>query len=98
MTLIAIGTELAAVKIGMTGRTLVRDILEYEIDMARAAPNPAMPVPKRIAGLRVVVELGMLSDGRPTCCCMTGFAANRQGPVGIAGSWCVLACSKQRKQ
>ena len=98
MALIAIGAELAAVKIGVTGRAVMTDILEIEIDMAGAATNPGMPVPKRVAGLRVVVELGMLPDGRPACCRMTGFATNWQGPMRIASARCVLTCCEQRKQ
>ena len=85
-------------EVGMAGRAIVRDILKYQIDVARTASNIGMLTTKRVGSLRIVVELRVLPDGRPTCGRMARIAAHGQGAVRIARSGLVLASREKRQQ
>ncbi len=86
VTLLAIATELPSMNIGVAGRALLADILEDPIDVARRAVNPLMHAQQRPAGLGIVVEFGVRSDGLPGCGRMATLAGNFQRTVRIRGA------------
>lgn len=85
VTLLAVGSELTPVQIGVTLRAASGRVRKHQAYVTTLARNIRVQTLQLKAGLPVVVELQLSADGLPRGCAVTVFAGNLQVTVGIRG-------------
>lgn len=94
MTLLAVGSQLPAVNVGVAVLATLPHIAEYRLDVALRAGHCLVHAAQRISGL-IVVEFRNSTDRTPGCCRVAVLTGHIQAPVRTVRPFRRL-CSRAR--
>lgn len=97
VTLIAVGSKLTAVHIGVAIGASRTDIAEDQLDVAAPALHVLVHAAQRVA-CHVVIELGNAANRLPTGERVTVFAGDGDGPVRVAGGSALRALGSRLRR